>query len=84
MSETDPDGERTRRKLAARRNNERVRLLAQTINALAIGLVGAAILVPLVSAPETLLSWRTVAWIIMAVSLHLLAQGIFVLLRSED
>jgi Cu/Ag efflux pump CusA len=80
----DPDQERIQRKLAARRINERLKLLAQTINALGLGLAGAAIIVPLVSAPETLLSWRTAIWIMIAISLHLSAQVAFTFLRSED
>lgn len=77
----DPD---TRRKLAAKRTNERVKLGYTTVNALAIGVLGAAVIVPGVSSVASLLEFQRWIWLIIAMALHMLAQMIVGLLRSEE
>jgi hypothetical protein len=72
------------RKLANRRFNEHLRLFASLLNALAIGLFGAAIIIPGVAAPATFISLRTGVWFFAAAALHLVAQAAVSFLRSED
>lgn len=77
-------GEASRRKLAAKRANERVKLLANTLNALAIGVAGAGLIVPIVGEPTALFDAKRPAWLLFAAILHVCAQGALGLLRSED
>lgn len=74
----------SRRKLAAKRLNERVKLAVTTINALAIGIAGSAIILPAARDGVTTLPWQAWIWILVAFALHLVAQGLLSLLRSED
>lgn len=78
MSLSDED---KKRRLAAKRNNERVKLFANSLNAVALTILGAAFILPSVNGG--LLS-LTVIWIPVAVALHLGAQATLGLLRSED
>ncbi|WP_246685002.1 hypothetical protein [Methylobacterium sp. WL69] len=71
------------RKLAAKRVNERLKLLANLLNALGIGVIGAGVIVPGVHDP-TRITLQTLAWIATGLVLHLLAQGVLAFLRSED
>lgn len=69
------------RRLAAKRNNERVKLVASTLNAIALTTFGAAFILPTVNAG---MAAPPLIWILAAVTLHLGAQAVFRLLRSED
>lgn len=69
------------RKLAARRNNERVRLLAATLNTIGLSVFGAAFLLPAINGVSR---WAVGAWIPVAIALHVLAHLVYGLLRSED
>ncbi|HEY8563958.1 MAG TPA: hypothetical protein VIL65_00530 [Beijerinckiaceae bacterium] len=76
--------ETSARKLAAKRTNERVKLLASSLNALSLGVAGAAIVIPGVSEPGSLLELKRLVWFFVAAGLHLSAQYVFRYLRSED
>jgi hypothetical protein len=67
----DPDA---RRRLAAKRANERVKLFYSTMNAFAVGVVG-------ITSIFELQRW---IWPIAAAGLHLMAQLVIGLLRSEE
>ena len=82
MAEVDPEA--SARKLRARRNNERVKLLSGTLNALALGVIGAGLIVPAVSSPAVLLEPARLVWFLAGVALHCSAQMAFQLLKSED
>lgn len=69
------------RRVRAKRVNERLKLTASTVNALALTIVGAAVLVPLVNGT---VSWLAGVWISAAAVLHLVAQIVLGTLRSED
>ena len=69
------------RRLAAKRNNERVKLVATTLNAIALTTFGAAFILPTVNGG---ISAPPLIWILAAVTLHLGAHAVFRLLRSED
>lgn len=77
----DPDA---RRKLAAKRTNERIKLVYSTLNAFAIAIVVAGVILPGVSSPATLLDFQRVIWFSVAIALHVLAQLFVGALRSED
>mgnify|MGYP001347515958 CR=1 FL=1 len=79
MAELTPQ-DRARR-LAARRTNERLKLIATALNAVSVATVGAAFILPAVNGASGPLP---LIWIPMAVGLHLAAQGVFHFLRSED
>lgn len=76
-----PDRER---RLAAKRNNERVKLIATSLNAIALAVFGAAFVVPAIANPAVLLSAGP--WILMsaALALHLGAHAVLRFLRSEE
>lgn len=78
MSLADKDRQR---RLAAKRINERIKLLVSTVNAVALTAFGAAFVLPTVNGAMGSLS---VIWIPGAVALHLVAHGLFQFLRSED
>jgi hypothetical protein len=78
MSLTDED---RARRLAAKRNNERVKLVASTMNTVALTTFGAAFILPLVNGATGPLP---VIWIPFAVALHFGAQAVYRFLRSED
>lgn len=75
---TDED---QRRRLSAKRNNERLKLVAGTLNAVAITSFGAAVVLPTIqhtgNAP-------LVIWIPLALGLDLSAHGVLHFLRSEE
>ncbi len=62
--------------------NERVKLLAVTVNALAIGLVGFAVLRP-ATEDVGLLAWTSIVWGSVGLALHVLAHYILGKLRTE-
>ncbi|MGV6873673.1 hypothetical protein ACUSIJ_13395 [Pseudochelatococcus sp. B33] len=76
--------EASQRKLAAKRNNERVKLRANSMNAVALGIFGAAFVVPGVSNSWTGSSPAIVIWILFAFALHIGANWMFQFMRSED
>ncbi len=69
-----------RRRLAARRINERLKLTANFLNAIGIGVVGAAFIIPGVTDLATV-RW---SWIPAGLALHLVAHLLLQSLRSED
>jgi hypothetical protein len=69
---SDPEAER---RLAAKRVNERLKLVYTSINALAIGIIGAAVIVPGVSSPASLLEPQRVIWFIAVAALHIMANS---------
>jgi hypothetical protein len=71
------------RKLAAKRINERLKLLANLLNSLAIGVIGAGVIVPGVRDP-THVTLQTLTWIAIGLALHLVGQIVFAFMRSED
>lgn len=69
------------RRLIAKRNNERVKLAAGTLNAMALTTFGAAFIILLINGnagPFPLI------WIPLAAALHLGAHVAFRFMRSED
>lgn len=64
-------------------HNERMKLLANTFNALAIGLIGFALLRPLVEDLSTL-SAKSLWWVVSAIVFHLLSHYILGRLEKED
>lgn len=76
------------RKLAAKRINERLKLLANLLNSLAIGVIGAGVIVPAVRDPSQgtllILTWQMLTWITIGLALHLVGQSVFAFMRSED
>jgi hypothetical protein len=73
------------KKLSAKRFNEHVKLVATTINVIALGIFGAGVLQPLVApAPSAVASPAlNAAWIAVSVALHLLAHGAIRLMKAE-
>lgn len=78
MDLTDED---RARRLAARRNNERVKLAATTLNAIALTTFGAAFILPSVNGG---MAAPPIIWILAAAALHSGAYAVFRLMRSED
>ncbi|MDX7953732.1 hypothetical protein P7D22_21440 [Lichenihabitans sp. Uapishka_5] len=76
--------EDARRRLAAKRNNESVKLSATSLNAVALAILGAAIIVPGVNHTGSLASADTLILLFVAFTLHLMAHLTFRLLRSEE
>ena len=72
-----PDPVAAERKLRAKRQNERVKLLATTLNAPALGVAGAGTIVPGVTTPAVLLKSARLVWFLVAAVLHLGAQAVF-------
>lgn len=73
--------EDVRRRIKAKRFNERVKLLTSTVNTAGLTILGSAILLPLVGSGFRSLS---LIWILVAAALHCVAQAILGGLRSED
>lgn len=71
----------SRRKLAARRLNENLKLLASSLNTVALTILGAAFLLPTISGQAVA---TPTIWIMIAAGLHLLAQAVLRLIQSED
>lgn len=76
-----PDQER---RLAAKRNNERVKLVVTSLNAIALAIFGTAFVVPAVNNIAILLSPTPWILLILAVALHSAAHGFLRFLRSEE
>ncbi|WP_153005273.1 hypothetical protein [Aureimonas ureilytica] len=74
------DEDRTRR-LAAKRNNERVKLASASLNTVAMTTFGAGIILPSINGNAV---GFQIVWLLIAVALHLVAQATFRFLRSED
>ena len=70
-------------KLAAKRNNERVRLFAGAANNLAVGILAGAVVVPAANAQvaDAPVHW---IWIPAGLALHIVAQASFRFLKRED
>ena len=78
------DEDRARR-VAAKRFNERLKLIANLLNTSAAALIGAALLIPLVQQDTTIL-WELWPWLwfLIAVLLHMLGHVVLSRMRSED
>jgi hypothetical protein len=72
-----------RRRLDARKFNEHVKLVVTTFNALAIFLIIAGYLQPLIREEPTAAGAAGWVWIITGVVLHIGAQALIRLLREE-
>ena len=70
------------RSVRVKRFNERIKLLVTTFNAFALGVAGSAVVLPVVKGEG--LTAFSVIWIIAAIVLHLFAQALIGLIRSED
>jgi hypothetical protein len=79
MSNSDPSA----RKLAARRWNEHLKLIATSLNTIALGIVGAAYVIPGISGSLSADLPRLI-WFSYALALHLGAHVFLRFLRSED
>lgn len=78
MSLTEED---RRRRLGAKRIHERLRLVAGTLNAVAITSFGAAVVLPVIQHASAA---PFLVWIPLALGLHLSAHVVLHFLRSED
>lgn len=74
-----------KRKLRAKRFNEHVRLLVTTVNAIALITAGAGAIQPIFAtgAGSVLTQPANWLWILLGVTLHLCAQALIRLTRSE-
>jgi len=79
-----PDPAVSARKLAAKRQNERIKLVASALNAISLGIIGAAIIVPGTTSIASLVEPSRLGWFVVAFAIHLGAQFAFSFLRSED
>ncbi|MEE8631498.1 MULTISPECIES: hypothetical protein [Methylobacterium] len=71
------------RKLAAKRANERLKLLAGFFNTLALGVIGAGVIIPTVA--DLTNAWpKSLVWLVTGLVLHCVGQGALTFLRSED
>lgn len=71
-------------RLAIRRLNEQTKLTATYVNALAVALVGAAVIIPGVNNPAALLSWQSVALFFVSLGLHVVARIILRFIGSDE
>ncbi|GLK79412.1 hypothetical protein [Methylopila turkensis] len=69
------------RRIRAKRINERLKLLASSVNTVGLTVLGAAVLVPFIGGTFTP---AALVWILLAVGLHSVAQILLSWLRSED
>ena len=73
----------TRRKIAARRYDERVRLLAGQLDRISTVILGGAVLAPIFQHARP--RWLEIgSWITVAIVLHVAAQFVVSLLLEED
>lgn len=79
MTDASPDD--VERKLRAKRYNEQVKLVATTLNTIALTLFGSAVVVPLVAGAINV--YATI-WMLFAGALHSSAHVSLRQLRSED
>ena len=71
-------------RLAARKLNEQTELSATALNALAVALTGAAIIIPGVRDLSSLLSWQPLLLLFVALTVPIGARRFLLLLRSEE
>ena len=73
------------RKLQARRFNEHIKLLATTVNAVALITAGTGVVQPIIAggAGSVLTQPRNWLWILLGIALHLCAQALIRLIRPE-
>jgi hypothetical protein len=69
-------------KWSAKRRNERVKLLASFLNALALAMIVTGVVVPTVG--NSSLGWSAVAWVAAGGLLHYLAHVAFALMVPEE
>jgi hypothetical protein len=69
------------RKLAAKRFNENLKLLANSVNTAAMTILGAALILTSINGLSAPANW---GWLTAAASLHLVAQVLMRGLKSED
>jgi len=82
MTDTaDDTGDQATRRLAAKRANERIKLLIVSVNTVALTMFGATLVIPVVSGSRQDVP---VTWILVAIGLHVMAQALFQFLRNED
>ncbi len=77
---TEPDPIAPERRLRAKRQNERVKLIVSFLNTLSLAIIGAAFIVPGVASLATV-RW---GWLPAETLLHVSAHAAFSLLKSED
>lgn len=73
-----------RRKHVAKRLNEHIKLFAAYVNAMAIAVAGAAIIVPLVSNPNVAFGRSHLAWFAGSLALQCIGHAVIRLLRREE
>ncbi len=71
-------------RLAARKFNEQTELSATALNALAVALIGAAVIIPGVRDLSSLLSWQPLLLLFVALTVPIGARLFLLLLRSEE
>lgn len=64
-------------------HNERIKLRAASVNALALGLVGFALLRPLTSDPVAI-TWAAAPWTVAGLALHVISHYILSGLRKDE
>ncbi|SFV04746.1 hypothetical protein SAMN02799631_04164 [Methylobacterium sp. 174MFSha1.1] len=86
MTEATPNAAEiaARRKHVAKRLNEHLKLLAAYMNAMAIAVAGAAIIVPLVSSPNATLGRTHLSWLAASLALHCVGHAVIRCLRREE
>jgi hypothetical protein len=86
VTEATPDAAEivARRKHTAKRLNEHVKLTASYVNAMAIAIAGAAIIVPMVSSPDATLDRSRLSWFAGSLALHCAGHIVIRLLRREE
>jgi hypothetical protein len=86
VTEATPDATdiAARRKHTAKCLNEHVKLSAAYVNALAIAVAGAAIIVPLVSNPNAALGRSHLSWFAASLAIHCIGHAVIRLLRREE
>jgi type IV secretory pathway TrbD component len=77
-------GEDRARRLAGKPHNERMKLITNSFNALAIAIAGVAVLLPGINEPVLLLTVKPWILISSALALHFVAHAVLGFLRSED
>lgn len=86
MTEATPDAVEVaaRRKHTAKRLNDHLKLLVAYMNAMAIAVAGAAIIVPLVSSPNAALGRSHLSWFATSLALHCVGHVVVRFLRREE
>ena len=72
------------RRLAAKRNNERVKLITTSLNTVGLAILGTAFIVPAINNVAVLLAPGPWILLIVATALHVTAHGFIRFLRSEE